>query len=174
MGMSRLYRLPPAGARERRFGIALRADRAVTDRLDEILRAIRYVYVARHLEPVLFCLSPEDRAITGKASEALADIPCVYSTDAGRIGKMSLVLSVRLHGLILAVRGGVPAVGIAYDPKVSAFCREAGIPCADENGITEKSLCELIETAVHMDAERLYEIAGRSRQREKQNTSQIP
>lgn len=38
------------------------------------------------------------------------------------------VVSARLHGLIFAVRAGRPASGVAYDPKVAAFCSEAGLP----------------------------------------------
>lgn len=40
-----------------------------------------------------------------------------------------LVISVRLHGLIVAAAHGVPAVGLAYDPKVRAFCEEIGYAC---------------------------------------------
>ncbi len=39
------------------------------------------------------------------------------------------VLSVRLHGLILAAAGGTPYAGLSYDPKVRAFCEETGAPC---------------------------------------------
>lgn len=35
--------------------------------------------------------------------------------------RMEAVVSMRLHGLIFASGQGVPAVGVAYDPKVSAF-----------------------------------------------------
>ena len=38
------------------------------------------------------------------------------------------VVSARLHGLIFAARAGRPASGVAYDPKVAAFCNEAGLP----------------------------------------------
>ncbi len=38
------------------------------------------------------------------------------------------VVSARLHGLIFAARAGRPASGVAYDPKVAAFCAEAGLP----------------------------------------------
>ena len=38
------------------------------------------------------------------------------------------VVSARLHGLIFAARAGRPASGVAYDPKVAAFCDEAGLP----------------------------------------------
>ncbi|GLV48271.1 polysaccharide pyruvyl transferase CsaB [Thermus sp. LT1-2-5] len=36
------------------------------------------------------------------------------------------VISMRLHGLILAAAAGTPFAGVAYDPKVAAFAKEMG------------------------------------------------
>src|SRR5690606_35725486 len=47
----------------------------------------------------------------------------------GVIGAMHLVVGMRLHSLIMAAASYVPAVGIAYDPKVSHFCSLVGYPC---------------------------------------------
>jgi polysaccharide pyruvyl transferase CsaB len=44
------------------------------------------------------------------------------------IGSASAVVGMRLHSLILAAAAGVPAVAIAYDPKVRAFAEQAGQP----------------------------------------------
>ena len=44
------------------------------------------------------------------------------------IAQSGYVLSLRLHGLILAAAAGVPYAGGSYDPKVAAFCRESGAP----------------------------------------------
>lgn len=41
-------------------------------------------------------------------------------------GRAAFVVSVRLHGLILATRAGRGHVGVAYDPKVTGFLRESG------------------------------------------------
>ena len=46
-----------------------------------------------------------------------------------RIATAKGVLSVRLHGLILAAAAGVPYSGVAYDPKVRAFLEETGATC---------------------------------------------
>lgn len=46
----------------------------------------------------------------------------------GVVGAMDVMVAVRLHGLIFAALGGVPAVAVAYDPKVSAFAAEVGLP----------------------------------------------
>ena len=43
-----------------------------------------------------------------------------------RCAEADLVVSARLHGLILAARAGVAHVGVAYDPKVAGFLAESG------------------------------------------------
>lgn len=42
------------------------------------------------------------------------------------LAQASYVVSVRLHGAILAAAAGTPFAGIAYDPKVRGFCKDAG------------------------------------------------
>jgi hypothetical protein len=47
------------------------------------------------------------------------------------------VVSVRLHGLILAARAGTPHLGIGYDPKVAGFLASSGgnavtVPVAED------------------------------------------
>jgi polysaccharide pyruvyl transferase WcaK-like protein len=50
--------------------------------------------------------------------------PCTPSDFAAA----RLAVGMRLHFLILAVLHNVPAIGIAYDPKVENFCRKFGLP----------------------------------------------
>lgn len=45
----------------------------------------------------------------------------------GVVGVLDLVVGVRLHALIFAAAVGTPAIGLAYDPKVSAFMSERGL-----------------------------------------------
>jgi polysaccharide pyruvyl transferase CsaB len=60
------------------------------------------------------------------------------------LGQAGLVLSYRLHGLVCAAAHGVPAMGVAYDPKVSAFCEAIGYPwCFPANVHTESALVGL-------------------------------
>ena len=46
------------------------------------------------------------------------------------VGAMDLVVAARLHALVFAASVAVPAVGMAYDPKVTAFTAEVGLPPA--------------------------------------------
>jgi polysaccharide pyruvyl transferase CsaB len=49
------------------------------------------------------------------------------------------VIGHRLHSLVLAAAYGVPAFGLAYDPKVSSFCEEMGYPCCYPAAVNEQS-----------------------------------
>lgn len=60
------------------------------------------------------------------------------------IAKASIVVSHRLHGLVCAAAYGVPAVGIAYDPKISAFCEEIGIPMISLSKLDNPQSIELL------------------------------
>lgn len=58
--------------------------------------------------------------------------PAVSPECADRIVRgASVVVSCRLHGLVLAVRAGVPCIAIGSDPKMRDFSREAGLPWID-------------------------------------------
>jgi polysaccharide pyruvyl transferase CsaB len=48
---------------------------------------------------------------------------------AGRLSGSRLVVSARLHGLVLAAAGSAPHAGLSYDPKVEGFAQETGAPC---------------------------------------------
>jgi polysaccharide pyruvyl transferase WcaK-like protein len=73
------------------------------------------------------------------APQILAEFQPVYlamqpSADRGQpcappdFAAARLAVGMRLHFLILAVLHNVPAIGIAYDPKVENFCRKFDLP----------------------------------------------
>lgn len=74
-----------------------------------------------------------------RAGEALADLartgaswvrheaPADAADFAAVAADLDLVLAVRLHGAILGAAAGRRVVGIAYDPKVSAFLGDLGL-----------------------------------------------
>lgn len=155
--------------RERRFGVALRPWPALSDHAPELADIVRYVYETYRLEPVFFSLGPGDRAEAARVCALLGDIPFTVSIDARRMGRMSLVLSMRLHGLIFALLGGAPAAGISYDPKVSAFCRDAHLPYAALPELTDAGLRRMIDEAAHLDAEQLSADRERLHRRERGN-----
>ncbi len=49
----------------------------------------------------------------------------------GLTSSLDAVIGMRLHSLIFSASSCVPALGISYDPKVRAFCDDAGFECLD-------------------------------------------
>lgn len=61
------------------------------------------------------------------------------------IAQAGYVLSLRLHGLILAAAAGTPYAGGSYDPKVRAFCTESKAPYWELPGDPEA----MVRVALH-------------------------
>jgi N-acetylglucosaminyldiphosphoundecaprenol N-acetyl-beta-D-mannosaminyltransferase len=74
---------------------------------------------------------------------------CRPSDMLSVISVMDAVIGMRLHSLIFAARSGVPALGLSYDPKVSAFQRSIGQPYLE--------MSSLKEDALKIEADRLFE-----------------
>lgn len=161
----------PAGERERCIGFILREWVGIENRLSDLAAAAWYASETYRLTPVFICLSPNDRAIARSLAQTLeqSGVSCAVSGDARRTARMSLVISMRLHGLIFALRSGTPAGGLSYDPKVSAFCGEAGLPLLDWNDLTADALFRLIDQIAHLDGESLSAAAEHLRRRERRN-----
>ena len=66
-------------------------------------------------------------ALRSRSREVRAERPREAMAVAATAG---LVLSMRLHGLILAAVSGAPTAAISYDPKVAAAAEALGCPCA--------------------------------------------
>ena len=62
-----------------------------------------------------------------KSRPALVELPDLGAVAAA-IGRARLVIGVRLHALILAIRLGVPFLAAAYDPKVVSLCEDVEYP----------------------------------------------
>ena len=164
--------LPPAGGeRERKAGFILRPWPGFDAHAGDFAEAARYVWERYKLSPLFICLAPEDRKAVRPVAAALGDVPYQVSSDPKRVGRMSLVLSMRLHGLVFALRDTVPAGGISYDPKVDAFCADAGLPMAALEDVTAESLKELADFAMHLDGEHLSAAARTLRTREQTSLS---
>ncbi len=64
------------------------------------------------------------------------------------LGRMSVVVSMRLHGLIFSSLSGAPLVGVSYDPKIGSFIRYLDYgQWTDLSAVTESWLTAAIEDA---------------------------
>jgi polysaccharide pyruvyl transferase CsaB len=114
-----------------RVGVAMRSWPGMRD-LEELGRGVgRFaeMFGAR------IAVFPFDQVRDRRVSRVVADaaVGRVIEADTpsqllGLVGAMDLMVAVRLHGLIFAAARGVPSVALAYDPKVTAFMAEIGMP----------------------------------------------
>jgi len=59
----------------------------------------------------------------------------------GLLGRLRFVVSMRLHPLVFAAVGGVPGIGLSYDPKVEEFALQTGQPTVGPLGdVTARDL----------------------------------
>lgn len=89
---------------------------------------------------------------------------------------MDVVVSMRLHGLILSSLSGVPLIGVSYDPKIESFLRYLGSGgCIPLSRITEENLTAQVDKAVTLipQRERLKENAARLKAVERENIQAV-
>ena len=142
---------------QRYLGITVRPWPGLEDKLPVFAQAVDYAFEKHGLLPVFIPIeSPQDIAAARKTAALLqkADAailpPCPSSEVAIALSaRMDVALSMRLHALIFAAARGVPLVGVAYDPKVSAF-----LDCVDQDlyihldQLNAQRLCALLDAAV--------------------------
>lgn len=68
------------------------------------------------------------RAVADAATRESVSVVVPHSVEEAMrlVGGAAVVVSSRLHGLILATAAGVPSVAVAYDPKMDGFMRGIG------------------------------------------------
>lgn len=119
-----LLPVPPVHREKNLVVLVLRA--GLTD-ANETLKKAGERLVAEGYEVLALGMQP------GHDESALENLPQFtkeLAWDPKRVmyllSQASYVLSIRLHGLILAAAAGTPFAGLSYDPKVAGFCRDAG------------------------------------------------
>ncbi|MBR2927428.1 MAG: glycosyltransferase [Clostridia bacterium] len=117
--------------------------------------AVRILCRRHRLFPV-FCTfdGREDRASSHLLAKQCGGIPvrpdCAEDALA-LLGESELVLSMRLHGLILASVAQTPAVAVFTDrseSKLTAFCKEMGLRALNAHGISVGELVDAMEESI--------------------------
>lgn len=103
----------------------------------------------------------------------------VFYTDnpENLLADAELVVSMRLHGCILATLAGIPWVGLAYDPKVSSFARACRWKfCAAPADAGKEWLVAAINQLLSRKAEyvdRLNRITGENRRKAEEDYNRV-
>ncbi len=89
---------------------------------------------------------------------------------------MDVVVSMRLHGLILSSLSGVPLMGVSYDPKINSFLKYLGAgSTVDLADVTAEGLTAQLDEAVSLipHREELARRAGELKARERENIEAV-
>jgi polysaccharide pyruvyl transferase CsaB len=80
----------------------------------------------------------------------LVDSPLTPGKAQSLIANCDAVISMRLHGLIMAINTGTPLVGLPYDPKVSSLLKEAGLSeyCSPSLTVDQAKFVDLVEQVI--------------------------
>ena len=138
------------------IGFVLRKWPGIEEKATVFAAGAVYAYLKYGLTPVFFSINfrtdgEASRLVTEHLSIPYYMIDEQMSTGEviGVLSRMTTVVSMRLHGLIFAAGQGVPLIGVAYDPKVTAF-----LDYVEQNNymqfeaLNEKDLSDLIDSAV--------------------------
>ena len=81
---------------------------------------------------VPFAGPPDAEACTIVMRKCRSNPTLLPVSDVGSVVRMfaraRLVIGMRLHALIIAIRLGIPFLAVAYDPKVDGLCEDIGYP----------------------------------------------
>ena len=116
------------------LGVTVRPWPGFEEKIPSFAAAVDHAYEAYGLIPVFIPIEgrPDDAAaqkVAALLKKAPAHLlPACPTTELAiaLYARMDVALSMRLHALIFAAAGGVPLVGVVYDPKVSSFLDDAG------------------------------------------------
>ena len=126
------------------------------DRLAAICAAADYGWEKYGLTPLLYTLEPgRDDEITRTAGAMIHSPSRVQPpiTDGaalcGLMGRMELVVSMRLHALIFACARQTRIAAVSYDPKVSGFMSYLGSDaCVELEQVTREGMQALLDRAM--------------------------
>lgn len=90
------------------------------------------------------------RELAESLPEGSVEIRSDVRSPAGMLAlcrELDLVIGMRLHASILSMTAGTPAIGLAYDQKVTGFFVEAGVPelCVDVREATLRTLQDMVD-----------------------------
>ena len=136
--------------------LMLRTWYGFSDKTAAIAACADHAYQAYGLTPVFLSLNifhdtEAARQVTAhmKAPYHILDDSAEPELLIAALSHMSVVVSMRLHGLIFSSLSGVPLVGVSYDPKIGSFLHYLGAGrCIGLKDVTAENLTAAVDEAV--------------------------
>ena len=129
------------------------------EKLAAICAAADYGWEKYGLAPLFYTLEPSRDAEITRTAAGMVKAPCHVlppveegAALCGLMGRMGLVVSMRLHALVFACAQQTRVAAISYDPKVSGFMSYLGSDCCVElDRLTEQELKAMLDRAMAQD-----------------------
>lgn len=159
--------VPIGGAARSDQALVLLIPRGGHERFNAALTTIAEALVAQGERVCALAMHPslDDAAVAGLR----AAVPAVETVRAATpqqalalIASAALVVSVRLHGCILAASARVPFVALSYDPKVAGFAELAGAEVVEPTA-QEELLLAACRRAAPLSEQRRAELVADAR-----------
>ncbi len=139
---------------------------------DMIVSAVRVIADRRNAVPLFVPFAPEDVRLCEKICRQAERGIVLPRMRAGHIitliSKCAFTLGMRLHSGVFSSVAGVPAVMIAYDPKVASFARRAYHPAPLDPDSEDFSMRAIVSAAGN-----LYSNMNAARQTLRARTSEL-
>jgi polysaccharide pyruvyl transferase WcaK-like protein len=109
------------------------------DMIVEKLGASVFIFPFQHSQDFHVC-----RQVQSKMKNPAHLVEKIYPVNVlmGLLGRMDMIIGMRLHSLIFSAAHGIPSLGICYDPKVSSVMELLDLPCVDVQSMTEDSILQ--------------------------------
>lgn len=148
----------------------LRSWRGFSEKAPVLARCAQRARKELGLVPVFLSINPFQDECAARAVSDKMDEPGVLLSGSpspelliALLRHMSVVVSMRLHGLIFSSLSGAPLVGVSYDPKIGSFLRYLGYGEWLELGqVTEEWLFAAIARACREDLPRRGELEAQT------------
>ena len=126
------------------------------ERLAAISAAADYGWEKYGLAPLFYTLEPSRDGEITRSAAAMVKAPCRIlepvergETLCGLMGRMDLVVAMRLHALVFACARQTRVAAISYDPKVSGFMSYLGSEsCVALDSVTAERMQALLDQAM--------------------------
>jgi polysaccharide pyruvyl transferase CsaB len=134
------------------IGLSVRDWNSSVDYLNIISRVIDKMAEKFFLKVLLIPMHyPDDLVVSRKIKNIMKSsvyiVSCEYSPRIlmGILGKMNILIAMRLHAVIMSSVMGVPSLPLAYDPKIANISEQLGLKYLSLEEINEDNLNNMAE-----------------------------